>query len=89
MRIGIDIDNTLTDVQNKLTQAARLYAESLKKLKNNNINEINDSGNDGSIYQKLFGFSYDELKYFLVFFQQKRPLFYAFSSNHIEYLQPQ
>lgn len=32
MRIGIDIDNTLTDVQDKLTNAALKYAKSLKKI---------------------------------------------------------
>lgn len=65
MRIGIDIDNTLTNVQDKLTNAAFQYAKSLKKIKNNNVRQISDSGNDGSVYQRLFGFSYDELKYFL------------------------
>ena len=65
MRIGIDIDDTLTDVQDKLTDAAFQYAKSLNKIKNNKVNQISDSGNDGSIYQKLFDFSYEELKYFL------------------------
>ena len=31
MRIGIDIDDTLTNIKDKLTKAARNYAISLKK----------------------------------------------------------
>lgn len=65
MRIGIDIDDTLTDIRDKLNNAAFEYAKNLnKQIKNDNV-EINDIYNDGNIYQKVFGFSYDELKYFL------------------------
>lgn len=65
MRIGIDIDDTLTDIRKKLNNAAFEYAKTLnKKVINENI-EINDVNNDGNIYQKIFSFSYDELKYFL------------------------
>ena len=35
MRIGIDIDDTLTNIKDKLTKAARNYAISLKKNFNN------------------------------------------------------
>lgn len=65
MRIGIDIDNTLTDVKDKLNDAAYNYAISLGKdtKKDNNIDE--DTNNDGKTYQNAFRFSDDELKYFL------------------------
>lgn len=65
MRIGIDIDNTLTDIQNELDNAAYEYAISLnKKINLKDLNLI-DKKNNGSIYQKAFGFTYEELKYFL------------------------
>ncbi len=65
MRIGIDIDDTLTDIKEQLNNAAFEYAKTLnKKVENKNI-EINDKYNNGNIYQKIFNFSCDELKYFL------------------------
>ncbi len=65
MRIGIDIDNTLTDVQKELNNAAYKYATRLnKKINLKDLNLI-DKKNDGNIYQKAFGFTYEELKYFL------------------------
>lgn len=65
LRIGIDIDDTLTDIREQLTNAVFEYAKELnKKVENENI-EINDVNNDGNIYQKKFNFSYEELKYFL------------------------
>ena len=64
MRIGIDIDDTLTDIKDQLTNKAMEYAKSLGK--NTDIKkEIHDIYNNGNIYQQLFGFNYDELKYFL------------------------
>ena len=65
MRIGIDIDDTLTDIKEQLTNAAFEYAKTLNKKVENENTEINDIYNDGNIYQKIFNFSYDELKYFL------------------------
>lgn len=65
MRIGIDIDDTLTDIKEQLTNAAFDYAKTLNKKVENENTEINDIYNDGNIYQKIFNFSYDELKYFL------------------------
>lgn len=65
MRIGIDIDNTLTDIEDKLTKAAKEYAMSLNKSILDGKYIINDTNNDGNIYQTLFGFNYKELKYFL------------------------
>ena len=65
MRIGIDIDNTLTDIQQDLNNAAYMYATRLNKhLDLKNLNLI-DKNNDGNIYQKAFGFTDEELKYFL------------------------
>ena len=63
MRIGIDIDDTLTDIKDKLTNAAKEYAISLNKNVENKNHKIVDIYNNGNIYQKLFDFSYDELKY--------------------------
>lgn len=65
MRIGIDIDDTLTDIKEQLNNAAFKYAKTLNKKVENENTEINDIYNDGNIYQKIFNFSYDELKYFL------------------------
>ncbi len=64
MNIGIDIDNTLTDIESDLLKAAFDYAKSLNKKINTKYLTSNDN-NDGSIYQKAFGFTYKELKYFL------------------------
>ena len=65
MRIGIDIDNTLTDIQKDLNNAAYKYANSLNKKINFKNLELIDKKNDGNIYQKAFGFTHEELKYFL------------------------
>lgn len=65
MKIGIDIDNTLTKVQEKLNKAAFDYANSLgKNIKNCNIS-MKDINNDGDTYRKKFKFNNEELKYFL------------------------
>lgn len=64
MRIGIDIDNTLTSIKNKLDKAAYDYAKKLNKNINDNL-KINDIHNNGNIYQQKFNFTYEELKYFL------------------------
>ena len=64
MRIGIDIDDTLTDVKKELLEAGRKYAESLgKEIKVDKTFE--DKSNNGNEWQEKFGFTYDELKYFL------------------------
>lgn len=67
MRIGIDIDidNTLTDIENDLMKAAFDYAKSLNKTINTEFIESMDDNNDGNKYQKIFGFTYEELKFFL------------------------
>ncbi len=65
LRIGIDIDNTLTDIEDDLMKAAFDYAKSLNKTINPKYLESIDDTNDGNKYQKIFGFTYEELKYFL------------------------
>lgn len=67
MKIGIDIDidNTLTKVQEKLNKAAFDYANSLgKNIKDCNIS-MKDINNDGDTYRKKFKFNNEELKCFL------------------------
>ena len=65
MKIAIDIDNTITSIKDQLTNAAIEYAKKLGKYREIDLQNITDTYNDGNIYQKLFNFTYDELKYFL------------------------
>ena len=65
MKIGIDIDNTLTEVQEELNKAAFEYAISLGKKIDNYDNPMEDIKNNGDTYRKKFQFTYEELKYFL------------------------
>ena len=65
MRIGIDIDNTLTEVQEKLNKAAYTYVVSLGKNLDSYDKFMQDEKNDGTEYAKRFQFNYEELKYFL------------------------
>lgn len=71
MRIGIDIDDTITNIKDKLTNAAIQYAKSLNKDVQNIKYSIVDTYNNGNIYQKLFNFNYEELKYFLGTIQEE------------------
>ena len=70
MRIGIDIDDTLTDVKDELYQAAKDYA---KKLGNKieEITDLEDKNNNGNKWQEVFHFNYQELKYFLKDIQEE------------------
>lgn len=65
MKIGIDIDNTLTDTQNDINIAAYKYAKYLGKdvSKINKLDE--DINNNSTYYVNKFHFHYKELKYFL------------------------
>lgn len=63
MRIGIDIDNTLTDIKEKLEKAAYDYAISLGKKINLTKHE-EDPYNDGNIYRKKYKFNDEELMFF-------------------------
>jgi len=65
MRIGIDIDNTLTEVQDKLNKAAFEYAIQLGKNIDNYDNPMENIKNNRDTYKKKFQFTYEELKYFL------------------------
>ncbi len=48
MKIGIDIDNTLTEVQEKLNEAAYTYAVSLGKNLEGYDKLMQDEKNDGT-----------------------------------------
>lgn len=52
MKIGIDIDNTLTEVQEKLNEAAYTYAVSLGKNLEGYDKLMQDEKNDGTKYAK-------------------------------------
>ena len=71
MRIGIDIDNTITSIEEEITNAAIEYAKQLGKYREITSLDIIDKYNDGNIYQKLFNYTYDELKYFLGTIQEE------------------
>lgn len=71
MRIGIDIDDTLTNIKDKLDEAVLKYALSLgKEISFDNI-KLEDVKNDGKMYQEVYSFNYDELKYFLKDIQEE------------------
>lgn len=71
MNIGIDIDNTITKVQEELNNAAYEYAIKLGKNIENAKNPFENIKNNGDTYKKKFQFSYDELKYFLKNIQEE------------------
>ena len=71
MNIGIDIDNTITEVQEELNKAAYEYAIELGKNIKNAENPFEDIKNNGDTYKKKFQFSYDELKYFFKNIQEE------------------
>ena len=71
MRIGIDIDNTLTKIQDELNKAAFEYAISLGKKIDNYDNSLEDINNNGDLYKEKFQLSYEELKYFLKNIQEE------------------
>ena len=71
MIIGIDIDNTITEVQEQLNNAAFEYAIKLGKNIKNSENPFEDIKNNGDTYKKKFKFSYNELKYFLKNIQEE------------------
>ena len=56
MRIGIDIDDTLTDIKEELELAVLEYANKLGKQIKQDIMDLVDK-NDGSIYQVKYGFN--------------------------------
>ena len=64
MIIGIDIDDTLTDIRDKIKEEATKYAKKLGKNIKEEAEYIEDK-NNGNTYQEKYGFTYEELKYFL------------------------
>ena len=64
MIIGIDIDDTLTDIRDRIKEEATKYAKKLGKNIKEEAEYIEDK-NNGNIYQEKYGFTYEELKYFL------------------------
>lgn len=64
MKIGIDIDDTLTNIKEELDNAWDEYAKKLgKKINKNEYDWKHD--NNGKSMQKKYNLSYEELKYFL------------------------
>lgn len=70
MNIGIDIDDTLTDIRDKLNLAAEKYANELGKENKNEEDKYVEDNNNGNVYQIKYGFTYEELKYFLSFIHE-------------------
>jgi len=68
LNIGIDIDDTLTDIRDELKQAAMEYAQQLGK--EINLEYVEDK-NNGNVYQQKYGFNCEELKYFLKNIQEE------------------
>lgn len=60
MIIGIDIDDTLTDIRDQLKEAALNYAKKLGKKINNEDTYIEDK-NNGNTYKVKYNFTDDEL----------------------------
>ena len=52
--IGIDIDNTITEIQDELNEAAYEYAVRLGKNIDNANNPLEDIKNNGDVYKKKF-----------------------------------
>ncbi len=70
MIIGIDIDDTLTDIRDELKKAAIDYAKKLGKNITNQDKYV-ENKNNGNNYQEIYGFTYEELKYFLKVIQEE------------------
>lgn len=60
MIIGVDIDDTLTDIRDQLKEAALNYAKSLGKEINNDDTYIEDR-NNGNTYKVKYNFNDEEL----------------------------
>lgn len=72
MNIGIDIDNTITEVEEELNNAAYEYAIKLgKNINDTKGNHFEDKDNSGDSYRNKFHFSYEELKFFLKDIQEE------------------
>lgn len=56
MKIGIDIDDTLTDIRDELKEAALEYARKLGKDVKLDLEYVEDKDNNGNAYQEKYGF---------------------------------
>ena len=65
MKIGVDIDHTLTDIKSEISIAMFDYAKSLGKKVGDKPFYIEDVKDDGRIYQEYYDFTYEELMYFM------------------------
>ena len=70
MIIGIDIDDTLTDIRDELKKVTLDYANSLNKQINEDTVSL-DKNNDGSNYKEKYNFNDEELQYFFRNIQEK------------------
>jgi len=66
LNIGIDIDNTITNIQEKVDKAAYDYARKLGKHIEEGKSALEEMSNNGDVYREKLGFTYEELKYFLI-----------------------
>ncbi|HPF83492.1 MAG TPA: hypothetical protein PLV83_04960 [Bacilli bacterium] len=71
MRIAIDIDDTLTEVKDKILREGLEYAHSLGKIVSQDYPHVKGYNNDGRAFKKMFNFNDKELKYFLGPLQEK------------------
>jgi len=66
MRIGIDIDDTITNIKDDLDEAAYQYALSLgKNPSREKLVECYNNPNLNGIYEAAFGFNEEEIMHFL------------------------
>lgn len=70
MIIGVDIDDTLTDIRKELQKASFDYAKGLNKQINENSMSF-DKNNDGSSFKEKYNFTHEELQYFFKNIQEK------------------
>ncbi len=63
MNIGIDIDDTLTDMKIEMGNNLKEYLIKIGKTKEYEVDELDK--NDGRLLQKRYNLTYEELKYFL------------------------
>ena len=71
MKIGVDIDHTLTDIKSEISIAMFDYAKSLGKKVGDKPFYIEDVKDDGRIYQEYYDFTYEELMYFMSVIQEQ------------------
>lgn len=70
MIIGIDIDDTLTDIRDEVGAEALKYAKSLnKEIEEKKV--VWDKNNNGSSFKERYNLNYDELLYFFGNIQEK------------------